>query len=188
MVFNQPAFGTNFLIFNWNQYIVLGSAWFLFSQVGHNGLWLVLAVITGFVLTNLYSVVCPLVNRFWPLPVRFSFSLYLGGIHLVLGALFHKSFVVLLLLNCVWLTLFFTDRPIFYNTNAVVISARGILLIWFFWDCLCHDVENHLSKMFCLLIYFWFLSVISELIWVMVSVFVYLVLKVYYWMGLSTGS
>lgn len=103
-----------------SQYVVLAIAWYPFAQVGQNRLWLVSATPAELVLTNLFSVVQPLVNRFCPLAVRFSFSLCLAGIHLALGALLCRSFVVLLLLNCKVNSLFSLMDPFLTgNKNTV---------------------------------------------------------------------
>ena len=119
--------GYQFPFFLWIQYIVLASAWYPFPQVAQNGLWLVSATIAEFILTNLFSVVQPLVNRFWPLAVRFSFSLCLAGIHLALGALLHRSFVVLLLLNCKVNSHFSLIDPFFNGNKNTVLIYKCVL-------------------------------------------------------------
>ena len=124
----------------------------------------------------------PLVNRFWPFAVRFSFSLRLAGIHLALGALLHRSFVVLLLLNCKVNSHFSLIDP-FFNGNKNTVFIYKCMLHSFnlgFCTCLCNGVKIWARYSAC-----WSTSdVVSNFRdnLGIISVFAYSVLKVYYWM------
>lgn len=173
-----------FPYFLWIQCIVLASAWYSFPQVGWNGLWLVSATIAEFILTNLFSVVEPLVNRFWPLAVRFLFSLCLAGVHWALGARLCRSFVVLLLLNCKVVNHFSPIDPFCNRNNNTV----------FIYKCMLHSFNLSFSTYLCNNVKIvwarysacWSTSdVVSNFrddLGIM-SVLAYPVLKVYYWMG-----